>query len=200
MFSSLVQLPAECGSSLQPSCDGISHPHPEPAGRSAPNTQPPRMAALTWEEGCLVYLTSLRSYPDGIRIHFIDMDLENQRKWLSTSLFSKRANNLLSGRSLSRDLRCLLGVGLGTHLPKQGSPSGSLQTSSCVCVCACIHRHTYRCMYTCTYTERHSYTHMYTYIRISLVAQIESACNVGDSDSIPGLGSSPGEGSSIPFQ
>lgn len=86
MFSSLVQLPAECGSSLQPSCDGISYPHPESVGISTPNTQPPRMAALTWEEGCSVYLTSLRSYPDGIRIHFIDMDLENQRKWLSTSL------------------------------------------------------------------------------------------------------------------
>ena len=28
----------------------------------------------------------------------------------------------------------------------------------------------------------------------------ESACNIGDMDSIPGLGRSPGEGNSNPFQ
>ena len=36
----------------------------------------------------------------------------------------------------------------------------------------------------------------------SLVAQLvkESACNVGDLDSIPGLGRSPGEGKDYPLQ
>ena len=46
---------------------------------------------------------------------------------------------------------------------------------------------------------------MYTYVYIHMCFpggsdSEESACDVGDSDSIPGLGSSPGEGSSNPLQ
>ena len=36
--------------------------------------------------------------------------------------------------------------------------------------------------------------------RASIVAQLVSACDVGDLGSIPGLGRSPGEGKSYPLQ
>ena len=53
-----------------------------------------------------------------------------------------------------------------------------------------------------TYNGKDSEKEYFIYIQASLVAQMvkEPACNAGDLGLIPGLGRSPGEGTSYPFQ
>ena len=47
----------------------------------------------------------------------------------------------------------------------------------------------------------HTHTYIYTYLTVpGSSAGKESACNVGDPNSIPGLGQSPGEGIGYPLQ
>ena len=57
----------------------------------------------------------------------------------------------------------------------------------------------------CTHTHTHTHTYIYIYIYIyvgfpGILAGKESACNVGDLSSIPGLGRCPRERNGYPLQ
>ena len=58
------------------------------------------------------------------------------------------------------------------------------------------------CIYICVYTHTHTHTHTYIYIYglPRWLSGKESTCQAVNVDSIPGLGRTPGEGNSNPFQ